>query len=354
MLLEKRILVILALGALLAVSAPAPAKQVIIEGKGSQQRGTPTSGAKLSASPFTLPSTGTLINFSGTAESFWITNAGGKTVFTSAPGKNPVGFTLAAGAYYVYPNLGAGMNYADVIVQFQCETGGPVPSPSPTSPLGKTTVLFDDFERGTLDSSLWELRSATGKGSSFGSGSGVSVHIHRSGQDGSVLSQLDGQRESILVITQEAADRGGAVVTKPITPVPGKLLKITKRTMVHYGGNHFTGITAILSEDLSRVFGQVTYAHYEAMNCFYAGFLKSPATLPSIWNTWFSEYLIFDPTTGDITLQVNGASATLKGGGKQGGVPVKGPFRVGMHAYGWGTGHSHSIDSIRIEWINKI
>lgn len=199
--------------------------------------------------------------------------------------------------------------------------------------LQRNVVLEDEFHGWTLDPLKWEERTATGKGTGFGNGSGSAV-------------RLSGDA---LVISQEKTDSGGAVVTKPITPTAAKILKITKRTFVHYGNRFFSGATAILGgETHEDNLGQIGYYHYysgKAADRFNAGSINSTAGLSPTWDQWFDEVITYDPASGKLTLSVNGgAPVSIMA------TPTCSPFRVGMHSYGWYTGHTHKVDRIRIEW----
>ncbi|OPX99072.1 MAG: hypothetical protein A4E60_02883 [Syntrophorhabdus sp. PtaB.Bin047] len=178
----------------------------------------------------------------------------------------------------------------------------------------------------------WEVMTATGKGTGFGPGPGQSVTV----------------ADNIITIAQSATDRGGALVTKPITPLAGKILRITKETMVHHAGSNYTGMTVILGQDASReVLSAVGYYHYDRENYFGAGFLRTPFTTRPVWDAWFREVITYDPATGRTTLSINNGPPLAYAGR-----PASGPFRLGMHSYGWGTGHYQKVRALSMEWTN--
>lgn len=178
----------------------------------------------------------------------------------------------------------------------------------------------------------WEIMTATGRGTGFEPGSGQSVTA----------------ADNIITIAQNVTNRGGALVTKPITPVPGRILRITKETMVHYAGNNYTGMTVILGQDPSReILSAVGYYHYDRENYFGAGFIRTPFTTGPVWDAWFREVITYDPATGRTTLSINNGPPLAYAGR-----PASGPFRLGMHSYGWGTGHYQKVRALSMEWTN--
>lgn len=215
------------------------------------------------------------------------------------------------------------------------ETQPPV-SPT-TRQAGAAAMLFSDEFRGTvLDTAKWEVWVSTGKGTGFSQGTGHSVTI----------------RDGSLILGQDKADAGGAVVSKQIVPVPGKMLRIVKRTLVRHANQYFAGSTGILGANpSSELLAQVGYFHYFAsgrsVNGFTAGYIDSPSRIAPIWNQWFEEVITYNPATGRMTVSVNGGTPVSFSG-----KPTAHPFRIGMHAYGWGTGHSHMVNGIRLEWID--
>lgn len=178
----------------------------------------------------------------------------------------------------------------------------------------------------------WETFTATGKGTGFEPGGGQSVVM----------------TDNILQVFQAATNRGGAVVTKPIIIQAGKKLRITKETMVHFAGDHYTGMTAVLGQDPAKdVLSAVGYYRYEAENYFGAGFLKTQARTRPVWDVWFREVIVYDPGSGKTVLSVNNGPELVYQGR-----PASGAVRVGLHAYGWGTGHFQKVRYFSLEWID--
>ena len=178
----------------------------------------------------------------------------------------------------------------------------------------------------------WEVMTATGKGTGFEPGTGQSVTM----------------AHNVLEIFQNAVNRGGAVVTKPIAARGGKKLKVTKETMVHFAQDHYTGMTAVLGQDPAKdILSAVGYYHYESENYFGAGFLRTQAKTRPVWDAWFREVITYDPATGRTTLSVNNGQVLAYAGR-----PASGPFRIGLHAYGWGTGHFQKVRYISLEWVD--
>lgn len=211
------------------------------------------------------------------------------------------------------------------------------PVPPATRQAGTAAMLFSDEFRGTLlDAAKWEVWVSTGKGTGFGQGNGHSVTV----------------KDGTLILGQDKADAGGAVVSKQIVPVPGKILRVVKRTLVRHANQYFAGSTGILGANpSSELLAQVGYFHYFAsgrsVDSFTAGYIDSSSRITPIWNQWFEEVITYNPATGRMTVSVNGSTPVLFSG-----KPTTQPFRIGMHAYGWGTGHAHMVNGIRLEWID--
>jgi hypothetical protein len=209
-------------------------------------------------------------------------------------------------------------------------SGQPSDIPPPGRPGPGTLVAhYDVFERPALDTSRWETMAAIGKTTGFGQGNGQNTYV----------------AQGTLILTQAVTDSGGAVVTRSIALQPGKVLRITKKTYLHRANDKIYAATAILGEDASRQsFAQVTYT----ADAFFAGPAGlSPAKVSPIWDRWFDEVITYDPSSGKTGLSVNGTAPVFYQG-----QPSSTPLRVGVHAYGWYTGHHQRVRSIIIEWVD--
>lgn len=193
----------------------------------------------------------------------------------------------------------------------------------------ETVLVEDDFNGPDIKGRIWEQWTATGKGSGFGSGRGTGISL------------ANGR----LTISQAKTDRGGALVSVPIQPLPGSQLVIAKRTRIHSANTHFSGRTFITTEDGRGLYGRVYYAKYKDINAFVAGdFYKGVRSAP-IWDQWFTEVIIWDPASGEMAWIINDRQPVVFKG-----APAKGRFRIAMSAYGWHTGHRQELDGIKIFW----
>lgn len=209
----------------------------------------------------------------------------------------------------------------------------PMNDPWWSRPPGTRAVLEDDFGDGAVDATKWEHRSAKGgEGTGFFEGTGSRVFAP----------------EGRIQIEMNAVGDGGALVSRPFPIQQGKLLKIEKRTRVHASQPHFLGLTSILAEDTKHAYAMTHYMDWDGMKGIHAGLApKEGPQLPPIWDAWFDETMVYDPQSGWIHLTVNGKSVAAHGTP----APATGRMRVGFTAYGWGTGHRHDIDWIRVGWF---
>jgi hypothetical protein len=113
-----------ALFLLFALSSESGAQNV--HASGSQTRGTMGNSARLEGQPFYLPSPGTIISASSTGNGFWIQNAAGHVIAKYWEANQAIGVVLAAGSYYIFPNLAQGQNYAKAFALFN--VGGAPPA----------------------------------------------------------------------------------------------------------------------------------------------------------------------------------------------------------------------------------
>ncbi len=202
-------------------------------------------------------------------------------------------------------------------------------------------VVKDNFEAGQLDGAVWENRIAAGlEENEFTAGTGQTVNVEN----------------GCLRIHHEVDDQGGAVVTKPIQPVDGKVLFIVKRTYLAPADEAFIGQTAILTPAGKRVNG-VSYWHVsppgagDPVDAFIVGmkarYTQEPHMTP-VWNAWFDEIIIWDPASETLTYN------------RQGNTPVSScsyglrnaAFRVGFSAFGMTSGHEHQIDEVKMFWVD--
>jgi|GEM_PF-3429837 len=184
------------------------------------------------------------------------------------------------------------------------------------------------FEEGRLPEWL-EQRVATGRGSGFAAGVGDRVGL--SFERLRLMSMLEG--------------RGGAVVTRPLTPVRGHCLVVRKRTRIHPGRQLSAAETTVLSADEGERLGAVMYVRAPSIEGFLVGDEHEHVRRAATWDAWFDEVVTWDPLTGALFLSVDGEPPVVH---EQ--RPASGPVRVGLAASGLGMGHVHEVDRLEIRW----
>jgi len=170
--------------------------------------------------------------------------------------------------------------------------------------------------------------------------------------------------DGVLEIPVNEVDRGPFLISRPIEVGDKGVIKIKRKTLVHYGNNQFTGGFAVFetnSEDFipskdqegNHNFGNalvlVEYVHDEDSNRPGRDTFrvlapdwddnKNYVLAEPIFNKWFIEELTIDKFTGRIVYEINGKEYSLKGR------PITSDYiRIFMHSYGKNTGHFIKVD----------
>lgn len=201
-------------------------------------------------------------------------------------------------------------------------------------------ILFkDDFNDGILDTNKWRLSCTHGP--SYG---GIPVSI-----GDSIVEQ-----DSVLKIIQARTDWGGRIFSKTITIDTTKLLIISCRTKVHYANDYLKG-SNILVKTVDPVLDTITdiISLAQHLNYRYSstqvgfGFWDGPLLSP-IWDTWFTEKLIYDPLTG-VSKYVLNETDTITSVNRN---PIAGKgnkIKLDLLSNGWYTGHYTWYDYVSIE-----
>jgi len=127
---------------------------------------------------------------------------------------------------------------------------------------------------------------------------------------------------SKLSMLQDQTDNGPKMISKPIKVDENSIVTIKRKVYIHphyshsyQGGNiFFTGGLSIVSSDntfdfsYDKVLAKVNYLKYEYQgkwDTFALDKTKTETYIPSIWDEYFEEELIYNLKTGLVTYKVN-------------------------------------------------
>lgn len=182
--------------------------------------------------------------------------------------------------------------------------------------------------------------------------------------------------DGIIKLKVQETDRGPYLLSEVMEIKEASIITLKRRAQVDYGNDRFMGGMALIQTDrdtfkpqivdegADMAFGNgivlVEYVHN--LNPLTRrpgqdGFrLLMPdwqtdgnyKVLPALFGQWFEETLIYNTKTGQVVYRINGEEHTLRGFAMS-----KKFFRVFMHAYGNGVGHSLKMDwfEVKIEPI---
>jgi hypothetical protein len=163
-------------------------------------------------------------------------------------------------------------------------------------------------------------------------------------------------------------DAGGLLTSLPIPINPTGDITITRNVLVHYANDNYVG-------DICMEFGNAPWAAVFYANATYNGTGDVPRygtyigqncgtpdgahfncisssyttnmtpAFPVLWDTWFSEKIIYSPTTGYLQYFVNGQQFTNYFIGIM--PPTNNPtLQLGFRAWGWFTGHEQLFSNL--------
>ncbi len=201
------------------------------------------------------------------------------------------------------------------------------------------TLFFDDFNDNHMDTDKWTTR-------------------------GNTVTEDEG----IMKVETTVTDQGGNLYSKWIDFSPNAPLTIARKVKEHYGNNYYTGRMDVeLDQAPDLTFG-VTYENYSYstyQECARHGFFlfrnsvnshycsassDMSSEMPAVWDTWFDERLIYNPSTGLVEYFIN----DVKKGEINVGVLPNLPFyrtRLRFASGGWWTGHSTHMDNLVVSQI---
>jgi hypothetical protein len=191
-------------------------------------------------------------------------------------------------------------------------------------------LLQDDFSGDTLDPERWTRITAIGHSTGF-----------HADPRGNSVTLADG----VLRITQSTTDFGGAVQSADLAAALRGIIRIERRTRVHYGNNYATLMEGLMGPDggYLLVWG---YFNYSYTNAAYGAGQRDPAlSLTSLpWDQWFDEVITYDPETGLGTMAINGGEPIALIGTPY----TADSLHLKIGSYGWWTGHSKELDYITV------
>ncbi|MDF1553743.1 MAG: PKD domain-containing protein [Deferrisomatales bacterium] len=193
----------------------------------------------------------------------------------------------------------------------------------------ESVVLFaDDFDDGAIDAAKWVYGG------------------NRVAEEGGILK-----------LEQNTTDGGGWAATVWL-PLDGDApLVLTRRALLHNNpSTQFFGSLQVAFDTLPLAFS-VWYANH-TYTCDRFGFYIGEAgsyslcahpfggPAPAIWDQWFEEKIVYDPTTGILKYYTDGA---LQVEYPVGAAPADATaFAVRIDPYGWSTGHYQQTDDFRV------
>lgn len=200
-----------------------------------------------------------------------------------------------------------------------------------------TGVFSDNFDSGVIDPNKWTT-------------------------SGSTVQEVNGY----MRIGQDVTDQGGNLFSVPIPINQNGDITITRNVKVHHANQWFHGDMIIHFAGLPVV--GVEYSYYQWSGNSYYGWEDRIGTyisrnnacficassdsdiagpFPIIWDTWFSEKVVYSPSNGNLTLWINNAVVTSYNVGIM--PPTNNPtiqFQFG--SWGWYTGHEQDIDNFLV------
>lgn len=172
------------------------------------------------------------------------------------------------------------------------------------------------------------------------------------------------ESDQILKVLQNQTDAGGNIQSIPLPISPVGTILISRNVRLHYSNSYFIGSTFLDFGDLPRVsirYGHMSYngAPHQSVYGFYItrnntnphSRESDPSDISSmispVWDTWFTETILYNPQTGDLQYLIDG---DLKTTFNVGAMPstASPTLTVRFDSWGWWTGHQHYIDNLLI------
>jgi hypothetical protein len=203
--------------------------------------------------------------------------------------------------------------------------------------MGQATLFSDNFDDNSINLSKWTF-------------------------SGNSVQEISGY----MRIGKDQTDQGGNLYSIPVPISPSGDITISRNVKVHHANEFFHGDMTIQFAGLPVV--GIYYAYYQwAGNPFYGwedrigtyisrnsvGFIDASSDaniagpFPVIWDSWFSEKVIYSPGSGNLALWINNALVANYNVGIM--PPTNNPtIRFTFGSWGWYTGHEHDIDNFLV------
>lgn len=178
--------------------------------------------------------------------------------------------------------------------------------------------------------------------------------------------------DGILNLTIQETDRGPYLLSEVMEITEPSIITIKRRALVHYDNDRFMGGMALLQTDQDQfkpqivekgadmAFGNgialVEYVHnlnpltrrpgQDAFRVMMPDWQTDGnyKVLPALFDEWFDETLIYNTKSGQVVYRINNEEHTLRGFAMS-----KKFFRIFMHGYGGGAGHSLKMDWFEVK-----
>jgi len=178
------------------------------------------------------------------------------------------------------------------------------------------------------------------------------------------------EEDGIMKVEQQAIDAAGGVLkSTPIEIDPKKLLIITRRVKLHYANQYLCSAFYVsFVEFLQFKYGfgidyrNYAYSSAEEQPAYGFFIIKAPAYASSrkyqqqqyvsrriepVWDQWFDEKIIYNPTTGLVEYFINNEKRMEFNVGP---LPKALSYNISLiiHSMGWWTGHYQYFDDLKI------
>ena len=290
------------------------------------------------------PTSGTTYTASFATQYYLTMNAGTGGSVSPASGWNnngtvvPISATASGGyAFSSWTGSGSG-SYSGASSSTSVTMNGPITETATFTPLpSSTTVFSDNFNDNSLDPTKWTT-------------------------SGNTITEASQMMQVLTTVT----DQGGVLASIPVPINPHGDITVTRRASLHYANQYFAA-------QMNVKFGNLAWAGVRYANYIWAGnpsygwenrygiylsrndayFINQSsdtnlaAPFSPIWDTWFTEKLVYSPDTGNLQYFTNDQKVADYSIGIM--PPSSTPtiqFQFG--AWGWYTGHQQLFDDFLV------
>ncbi|MEI7982825.1 MAG: hypothetical protein WCI71_14325, partial [Bacteroidota bacterium] len=201
-------------------------------------------------------------------------------------------------------------------------------------PISETVILKDNFERGSINTTLWEV---------------TGVHVK--------------QEDGIMKLEQNVTDQPTCLSSKWLAFDTRRSIKITRNVKIHRGGgqsnNYYYGSFGLTFDNENSMSIQYLYSKYNDrkytplkegifLQTTYDKNYTEKRLASNIWDEWFKETFIFKAATGVISYYLNDLLITsfkteviLSGNNH---------LKLIYSPAGWWTGHYQYMDNLEVTY----